>query len=246
MEEIWKDIKGYEGLYQVSNLGKVRSMDRWVAHKGNSKVFVVGKLIKLQTKKNGYIRVDLSKNHKHKHYAVHRLVAQAFIPNPDNLPQVNHKDEDKTNNRVDNLEWCDNHYNITYSTPQQRYYRGMCRKVYQYTLDGEFIREWESVSEIGRQLKYTPSRICDCCNGKSKRSYNCIWSYIPLTKHSYREIIKTLIRRVCNGFWFDEVKMREYMNDNFITNRVVSAEQLDSDIEFLKDLAFELEFCAKC
>lgn len=98
--EEWRDIKGYEGLYQVSNLGKVR----------NKK----GKVLKQYRNNKGYPCVHMYKNNKYKTKNVHRLVAISFIENPNNLPQVNHKDEDKTNNVVTNLEWCTNKYNCNY------------------------------------------------------------------------------------------------------------------------------------
>ena len=112
MDEVWKDIEGYEGLYQVSNLGNVRSLK----YAGGNKV----KLLKQYTDKKGYKRIGLYKNGKYKLYMVHRLVTIAFIPNPNNLPIINHKDEDKTNNNVNNLEWCTYEYNNTYGTARKR------------------------------------------------------------------------------------------------------------------------------
>lgn len=111
MDEIWKDISGYEGLYQVSNLGNIKSFN----YGGHGKI----KLLKLENFK-GYKRVVLSKNGKTKRYFVHRLVAMTFIPNPDDLPIVNHKDENKTNNNVNNLEWCTHEYNVNYGTRNER------------------------------------------------------------------------------------------------------------------------------
>ena len=107
MDEIWKPVVGYEGLYEVSNFGRVRSLRR-------------NKILKLKNEVDGYIRVTLCNGGTEKLYQVHRLVAQAFIPNPDNLPQINHKDEVKSNNIVTNLEWCTVHYNNTYGTRLQR------------------------------------------------------------------------------------------------------------------------------
>ena len=115
-EEIWKDIIGYEGLYQVSSLGRVRSLDRY----DERNCFRKGKVLSPGIKPDGYLVVVLSCNGKHKTIKVHRLVAQAFIPNPDGLPQVNHKNEDKSNNRVENLEWCDAKYNINFGTARIR------------------------------------------------------------------------------------------------------------------------------
>ena len=114
MEE-WRSIPGYEGLYEVSNLGRVRSVER--CDRFNRKI--VSKILK-PNYVSGYLRVGMYKNKTFKYYLIHRLVAQAFLPNPDNLPEVNHKDEDKSNNRVDNLEWCDRSYNMNYGTVQQR------------------------------------------------------------------------------------------------------------------------------
>ena len=108
--EIWKDIKGYEGLYQVSNLGNIKSIR-------------TNKNLLFEENYKGYLRVSLCKNGKHKHYKVHRLVGIAFIPNEYNLPQINHKDENKHNNAIDNLEWCDNWYNNHYGS---KALRGIC------------------------------------------------------------------------------------------------------------------------
>lgn len=121
MEEIWKPIPGYEGKYEVSNQGRVKSIARTRIGKNGSIVPVAEKILKGKSDKDGYIEYALCTGHhkKMKFYRAHRLVAMAFIPNPDNLPQVNHMDEDKTNNRVDNLEWCDNSYNVRYSIYKQ-------------------------------------------------------------------------------------------------------------------------------
>ena len=106
-EEIWKDIPGYEGLYQVSNFGRVKSLRKAI-------------IMSIRINKKGYSTIGLSKNGVFNRKSIHRLVAEAFIPNPDNLPQVNHKDEVKTNNCVENLEWCDNYYNLMYGTGNDR------------------------------------------------------------------------------------------------------------------------------
>ena len=120
IEEIWKPIEGYEGLYEVSNTGQVRSLDRYVKNGHSSYRLQKGRVLSPTKHRYGYLFVILTCNGKHKMFLVHRLVAQAFILNPDNLPQVNHKDEDKSNNRVDNLEWCDHKYNMNYNDVLKR------------------------------------------------------------------------------------------------------------------------------
>ena len=123
MKEIWRGIVteygDYRELYEVSNFGRVRSLDR-MCWNGNSWFLKKGRLLKLLKDSNGYFYVNLSKDGVNKHASVHRLVALAFIPNLNNLPQVNHKDENKENNRIDNLEWCTHEYNQNYGTKKER------------------------------------------------------------------------------------------------------------------------------
>lgn len=135
MIEEWRPVEGYEGLYEVSNTGRVRSFDRYV--KGKSYRLHKGKVLSPGKNSRGYLSAVLSYNGKHKSITVHRLVAQAFLPNPDNLPEINHKDEDKTNNSVDNLEWCDHKYNNNYGSRKDKvrdtaikngYWTGLSRK----------------------------------------------------------------------------------------------------------------------
>ena len=130
MEEIWKYIEGYEGLYEVSSYGRVRSLGQFVNHNYGGYAYRKGRILKPGLGSRGYLSVTLSKNGIQKNYSVHRLVAQAFIENPDNLPQVNHKDEDRTNNNVTNLEWCDAKYNVNYGNRLNKFYDSRIKSGY--------------------------------------------------------------------------------------------------------------------
>lgn len=162
--EEWRDIHGYEGLYQVSNFGRVKNCVR--------------KTLKtIRTSVNGYGYVVLSKNCKQKLHLVHRLVAEAFIPNPDNLPQVNHKDENKLNNIYCNLEWCSAKYNINYGEGILRRSTIRSKKIYQISKDGQILRTWASANEVKRALGFSQGNIQQCCVGKRKTANGYIWKY---------------------------------------------------------------------
>ena len=120
MIEEWRPVVGYEGLYEVSNTGQIRSFDRYVKYSNGRIHLHKGKVLSPIKDKDGYLQVNLCYNGKIHQIKVHRIVAQAFIPNPNNLPQVNHKDEDKTNNSVDNLEWCTVKYNNNYGSRKDK------------------------------------------------------------------------------------------------------------------------------
>lgn len=175
--EIWKPVDGYQGLYEVSNLGRVRSVDRFRKQKNNSKAPVKGKLLKPSLGKNGYLRVALSKNGTVKFKNIHRLVSEAFIQNPNNLPCVNHKDENKTNNKASNLEWCTKEYNNNYGTKPKRCGEASSKKVFQFSTAGVFIKEWSSTMEIQRCLGYANTFIGRCCRGLCDTAYGYVWKY---------------------------------------------------------------------
>ena len=173
-EEIFKEIAGYEGLYEVSNLGNVRR----VAGKGCKET----RVLKPWKTKDGYMSVNLCKDGNRKDYLVHRLVAQAFIPNPDNLPEVNHIDENKENNQVNNLEWCDHKQNCNHGTRNQRSAEVRINDskqsdiVLQMTLDYTLVKEWSSVRECGRN-GFSISVVSRCCNNKYGKQGNVYKGY---------------------------------------------------------------------
>lgn len=198
MEEIWKDIEGYEGLYQVSDLGNVRSLK----FSGGNKV----KLLKQNTNQ-GYKQVTLCKNGKMKTCKVHRLVAMAFISNPNNYKEVNHKDENPSNNDVSNLEWCTSEYNNNYGTRTKRAseskrgkhcseetkkkisktkkgkYKGKdspnAKPILMYDKEGNFIKRFECIHDANEYLgkgRYC-SNITMCLTGRRKTAYGYVFKY---------------------------------------------------------------------
>ena len=174
MEEIWKDIEGYEGIYQVSNLGRVRSLDRNVPalnHKTGEicDYFRKGCILKQAEVFEGYLAVNITNAEKKRISAfVHRLVAKAFVPGYFDGADVNHKDENKRNNRADNLEWCDRQYNINYGTGKWRREKFNARPVEQLTTDGKVIARYDNISQAARALGCDPSTINAVCRGKPR------------------------------------------------------------------------------
>lgn len=171
--EIWKDIEEYPN-YMISNLGRVKSLN--YNHTRREKI------LKPHKNKNGYLYICLSKNGVHKSLSVHRLVAKAFIPNPHNLPEVNHKDENCINNCVFNLEWCTSEYNHNYGTHNERigranYNKNTSKQVFQYDLENNLINVFPSGKEVQRQLGFDQSCISACCLGKLKTYKGFIWRH---------------------------------------------------------------------
>ena len=169
MDEIWKDIEGFEGLYQVSNLGNVKSL---VDSNGVSRE----KIRKPSICSNGYLQVILYKNKTIKHFSVHRLVAIAFIPNPNNLPCVNHIDECKTNNVASNLEWCTHKENINYGSRNERASKAISKKVGAFK-NGELVLTFPSTREAGRQ-GFCQFSVSACCRGERNSHKGYEWRYL--------------------------------------------------------------------
>ena len=200
-EEIWRDIKNYEGLYQVSNWGRVKTIK-------------TQKIRKLVSNHKGYLLVKLCKNGISVGFSVHRLVAEAFIPNPDNLPQVNHINENKTDNRVENLEWCTNEYNHNYGTrnerarlkkignPKMKTCLGKFGKdhhssksIIQFTLDDELVRKWDSASDAHRCIGVNYKNISSCCNGQRLSAGGFKWEFYDTDRYLIALMDRTLKQR---------------------------------------------------
>lgn len=188
MIEEWKEIKDYEGYYLVSNLGRVKSKNR-VVTRGNNHITLSERIIKSFVNNRGYEMVSLHKDGCKTSFLVHRLVAIAFLPNPFNFPYINHKDENPLNNNLENLEWCSQEYNVNYGNSQSKLTLKKLEAkkgfhIAQYTLEGQFIREFNSASQIQRELGFNSTPILNCCRrgyykyGKWQpvlQSYGFIW-----------------------------------------------------------------------
>ncbi len=191
MEEIWKDIHGYEGLYQVSNLGRVKSLPRgkqWPYRQTHNNIR------KPKLNKNGYLCVNLSKENNVQWFNVHRLVAMTFLPNPDNLPFVNHKDETRTNNCIENLEWCTHEYNCAYGTARERQRKSRAANpkdkavrrivgdklsiaVNMLSPNGAFIKSFKSITEASDSMGIDKGAIIAWCKGKRTKSRKYRFEY---------------------------------------------------------------------
>lgn len=182
MEEIWRDIKEYEGLYQISNLGRVKSLERVSKHTKGYMVHYKEKILTPTSEKNGYARVILTKNGTSKctHHSVHRLVAKAFLPNPKNLPEVNHIDEDKINNCVDNLEWCTHKYNSNYGMRNKKLSEAKHNNTYntKQVLCVETGIIYDSAHEANRQTNINLTNICRVCRGERHIAGGYHWKYV--------------------------------------------------------------------
>lgn len=166
IKEEWKDIKNYEGLYKISNLGRVKKINK-------SNIIIC----KPSIDTSGYKQIVLTKNEKRKSYKIHRLVAVAFIPNSNNLPQINHKDENKLNNDVSNLEWCTLQYNCNYGSRNYRCTRHRQHRVQQYNKQNNLVGEYPSLKEAEKITKIKYQLISSCCRNKQKSAGGYIWKY---------------------------------------------------------------------
>lgn len=175
MEELWKDINEYEN-YQISNFGNVKSKRYWV---GNRYVYK-DKLLKPSLSSSGYQQVVLCKNGKTKNHFIHRLVANHFLENTNNSEEINHIDENKQNNNVNNLEWCDHKYNMNYGKIKNKISNSHKKKVAKYNNNGDLIKIYESIEMAANENNTKSTNIVQCCKHKDKyktcKGY--VWKYV--------------------------------------------------------------------
>ena len=173
-EEVWRDVKGYEGLYQVSNMGRVKSLGR----KDRFGRVIKERILEPAVTHNGYMRVGLHVDGKRKMLRVHRLVCEAFHENPDNKSEVNHVNEDKTDNRACNLEWSTRTENCNHGSRNERVAKALSKPIGQFSLDGKLIKVWQSACEARRQTGFDQGYVGAVARGKFKQAYGYIWKYI--------------------------------------------------------------------
>lgn len=177
MVEVWKPVKDYEGIYEISNIGRVRSKHKHTKSKDG--------IIKERKTRNGYCHVELWKNGTGVDRYIHRLVALAFIPNPNNLPEINHKDENPSNNCVDNLEWCDRTYNNNYGNHYKKMvetrgdkYVGANACHRRRVMCVETGEIFETIRSASRIINVNQAHISNCCRGKRNKCGGYHWKYI--------------------------------------------------------------------
>jgi len=172
MKEVWRDVTGYEGFYKVSNLGNVKTTKRSFLKTDKTICNVKEKILKPWKDSRGYMQVKLYKNFDKKIKMLHRIVLEAFEPNVKNLEQVNHKDENPLNNKLENLEWCTREYNMNYGNRIKK----ISKPVLQFNKENEFMKRWRSAREAEKN-GYCSVCICYCCKGKIKTHKGFIWKY---------------------------------------------------------------------
>ena len=186
--EVWKDVAGYEGLLQVSNLGRVKTLDHYVRHKKAEHLKRIKERIHtVQIGNSGYKYFMFCYNGQSKHLQIHRLVATAFIPNPENKPQVNHINADKLDNRVENLEWCTPSENMQHAyknrlipldkVGKKGALNNSARPVDSYSLDGQFLKHFDTMKEAANEYNIPLSGVCNCCNGYSKTCHGMVFTH---------------------------------------------------------------------
>nr|DAT75893.1 MAG TPA: homing endonuclease [Caudoviricetes sp.] len=176
MKESWRPIKGYEGTYEVSDLGRVKSVCRTII-RGDIRQTINERVLSHKVCKNGYLAVGLHSQGGARYEYVHRLVAEAFLEVPSGVFEVNHKDEDKKNNRADNLEWCSRVENVNYGTGRSRHDAKISKGVSCYLPSGEFVRSYDSITLAAKDLGVLKTSVWAAVSGKNKTCKGMIWKY---------------------------------------------------------------------
>ena len=184
MEEVWKEIPGHEGRYEASSLGRIRFVPD-------------GHILSCHIEPHGYVVTSLCKDGKHRPIRVHIIIARTFLPNPDNLPCINHKDEDKTNNRVDNLEWCTQAYNINYGSIRERMSANSARAraVDVFDKSGRKVAEYSRVGEAADALGVTRTYITKCASGRRKTCKGMVIRYAASKSETSKEANRLALER---------------------------------------------------
>ena len=177
-EEVWRDITGYEGYYQVSSEGRVKSLERKLPHWRGGEQIKKERILNPGIDRDGYLKLNLCAGGKTRTFFVHRLVCQAFHENPENKPQVNHINEIKTDNRASNLEWCTCKQNINHGSRNERVAKALGKPIGQYKLDGQLIKVWPSAYMVERQTGFSQACIWGVANGRYKQAYGFRWKYV--------------------------------------------------------------------
>jgi hypothetical protein len=215
--EIWKPIIGYEGYYLASNFGRIKSVERYVGYKIDGFMRIVSERIMSQITVKGWKYCSISKNGSNRSIHVARLIALAFIPNPENKPTVNHKNRVKDDNRLENLEWAThkeqtkNILDVGGRDTKSGIDHWNSKLVYQYNIIGELIKIHDTATSAAKIFNSKPSTICDCCNGRWKSAHGYIWSYVELNSSYFKSIKighttkpKKILKKDFNGNILDE------------------------------------------
>jgi hypothetical protein len=201
MNEVWKDIKGYENLYQISSMGRVKSLERIMEYYRNGKkqtMRIPETILTPIIDNNGYSRVTLFRNSKRKMVFIHRLVGEAFIPNPENKPCIDHINTIRDDNRVENLRFCTYSENNLNPLTLERFKSWVginnkfSKQVIQFDLNGELIRKWDCITDVKRELGIEVSQIGACCAGKRKTASGSKWKYYDTDTYLIALMVKNL------------------------------------------------------
>lgn len=209
VKEEWRPIADFEGIYEVSSEGRVRRVKEGA-----------NKILKPYSNNKGYLGVDLCDCGRRLSAKIHRLVAVAFIPNPMGYLEINHKDENKANNAVKNLEWCTRQYNVKYGTGAEKGIQQLKKVVCQYNYNGELIKKWPSAKEAGREIGKDSACIVRCCNGIMRTYQNSIWLYD--NDKDKEEKLKAKIE------WINKGRNKSYAKKRPIARFTLKGEYIDT------------------